>query len=49
MAVEFFEVVVGGFKWFYKVLGRCRSFHLLVTTVLCGRSLHPRESSAVRV
>ena len=27
MVVEFFEVVVGGFRWLY-----CRSFLLLVTT-----------------
>ena len=33
MVVEFFEVVVGGFSWLY------RSFLLLVTTVLCDRSL----------
>ena len=29
--VEFFEVVVGGCRWFWVVLGRFRSFHVLVT------------------
>ena len=33
MVVEFFEVVVGGFRWFYVVLRGCRSFLLLVTTI----------------
>ena len=34
MVVEFFEVVVGGCRWFSVVLGGFRSFHLLVTTRL---------------
>ena len=37
MVVEFFEVVVGGFKWLQMVLGGFRSFHVLVTT----RFIHP--------
>ena len=32
VVVEFFEVVVGGFRWLLMVLGGFRSFHVLVTT-----------------
>ena len=32
MVVEFFEVVIGGWRWFYVVVGGFRSFHVLVTT-----------------
>ena len=33
MVVEFFEVVVGGCRWLWMVLGGFRSFHVLVTTI----------------
>ena len=33
MVVEFFEVVLGGCRWFFVVLGGFRSFHVLVTTL----------------
>ena len=33
MVVEFFEVVVDGCWWLQVVLGDCRSFLLLVTTL----------------
>ena len=43
MVVEFFEVVVDGFRWFLVVLGGCRSFLLSVTTAQIAPSWPPNE------
>ena len=47
MVVEFFEVVVGGFRWLWMVLGGFRSFHVLVTTVFFTEFFHSVFSSFV--